>query len=205
MKTCGVYSIMCLVSRRAYVGSSTQIEQRWYDHRWALNRGNHHCRALLLSWKKHGAENFEFKILEKCPAERLVEREQSYLDTGRFEYNSSQKVRGGASELAREKAREHCLRLNQIPWTKERREAASRRARNRVRKPASAETRAKQSVSAKLRKQRDKAMGVPGPWAIRMARNPRPPRFCACGCSQTIGRQSTWARGHNKVFLRKAA
>ncbi len=198
MKLCGIYEIRCRVSENAYVGSSISVYGRWYDHRWNLRKGTHHCHALQKSWIKHGEAAFDFKILELCTQEELVNREQTWLDTGSYVYNSSQKV-FGVTDSMRAMAREHAINvLCKIEWTPERRLAASLRGKGRKQPPDTPETKLKRSESAKRRKARDKANGVPGPWTIR--RSKEPPRLCACGCGTRIGRKRTWSRGHNNKF-----
>lgn len=166
MKITGIYMILCIVSGNAYAGSARNVKARWGVHKYELRRGIHHCRALQLSWVKHGEGRFKFVVLEICQPDDLLRREQSWLNTRKFVYNSSQTV-NSPSLLNREAAREHMLRLNQLPWTDERRLAASQRMKQRIAPETSVETRLKQSISAKMRKKREKEAGVPGPWVLR--------------------------------------
>lgn len=80
MKTCGIYQIKNTVTGKRYVGSSADIETRWTTHRCHLRKGVHHSRKLQNSWNKHGEENFSFEVLEVCPKDDLVGREQFYID-----------------------------------------------------------------------------------------------------------------------------
>lgn len=127
---CGVYSITCLVSGKAYVGSSRDIRSRWNTHKCELRAGTHHCRALQLSWLKHGEQQFEFRVLQEVCESSLLEIEQNYLDTGKYVYNSAQRV-NSPSLLSRQIARKHAKEvLSKIEWTEERRQKARERLQN---------------------------------------------------------------------------
>lgn len=77
--TSGIYRIL-LFSGKYYVGHSVNIEQRWYIHRWHLQRNQHHCQQLQNAWNKYG--ELVFEVLEECSSERtvLLEREQFHMD-----------------------------------------------------------------------------------------------------------------------------
>ncbi len=87
----GVYIIRNVVTRRIYLGSSADIPRRWSMHRHALSRGKHHSPKLQNSWNKHGADVFEFIVLEYVIGDQtlLRTREQKYLDRLRPSYNIS--------------------------------------------------------------------------------------------------------------------
>lgn len=196
-RVAGIYQICCSVSGNAYCGSSVNIWGRWENHRWHLARGTHHCHALQSAWNKHGAQAFELSILERCSERRLRAREQHWLDTRRFVYNSCQTVYPYPTVEQRAEARRHILRLNQLLWTDARREAARMRMKARVRRPTSRKTRRKQSVAAKERVRKARIAGQPHPWLIHRQRNPLPkPEPCACGCGGLVRRGRTFLRGH---------
>lgn len=79
-RICGIYKITNIVNGKFYIGSSKEIIQRWVDHRYLLNSNNHHSKHLQSSWNKHGEQSFLFEIVEECEKEKLIEREQFYLD-----------------------------------------------------------------------------------------------------------------------------
>ena len=60
---CGVYCIRCKVNNKAYIGSSTNIKSRWYEHKSDLRRGKHHNKQLQEDYNKYGADNFLYLIL----------------------------------------------------------------------------------------------------------------------------------------------
>ena len=76
----GVYTIRNRVNGLLYVGSSVQISRRWNAHRCDLRRRVHNNQHLQRSWTLYGEDTFEFGILELCPIENLIEREQFWID-----------------------------------------------------------------------------------------------------------------------------
>lgn len=78
----GVYAIVHLKSGRRYIGSATNIYNRWRDHRSQLRRGVHHSPWLQNAWRKFGENAFVFGVIEECDrdAEVLIAREQHWMD-----------------------------------------------------------------------------------------------------------------------------
>lgn len=124
----GIYTIRCKPTGKLYVGSAINVAARWRIHRHALRHGAHHSSHLQRAWDKYGAASFEFSIVEQvADAAQLVAREQHYLDELKgFEdgYNNRPTA---ASNLGTKR-----------PF--------------RARGPMSPVSRARMSVSAKLRK-----------------------------------------------------
>lgn len=79
-KITGIYRITHKVSGRHYVGSAASIKQRWNMHRSRLRRCTHHSIKLQRAWDKHGADAFEFVIIEQCAEAELLTREQHWID-----------------------------------------------------------------------------------------------------------------------------
>jgi group I intron endonuclease len=76
----GVYAIANLVNGKVYVGSSVDLRRRESDHFRAL-RGGYHCVTYLQnSYRKYGASNFVFMVLEYTLPEECLTREQFWLD-----------------------------------------------------------------------------------------------------------------------------
>jgi hypothetical protein len=63
-----VYALVCEKSGFAYVGVTRCVNKRMADHRWQLNRGIHHCRAMLADWRRFGPDAFRMIVLETVPA-----------------------------------------------------------------------------------------------------------------------------------------
>jgi group I intron endonuclease len=87
MALTGIYRIINIITGDSYVGSSKHMQARWKTHKTKL-KGNYHDNPKLQNaYNKYGADAFKFEILEICPADLLLIREQERLDTGRYIYN----------------------------------------------------------------------------------------------------------------------
>jgi group I intron endonuclease len=84
----GIYQIKNTISRKCYIGSAGKLSRRWIEHRASLNKNQHHSRHLQRAWHKYGESAFEFIILELVEIERLLEREQFFIDLLLPEYNT---------------------------------------------------------------------------------------------------------------------
>ena len=80
----GIYKILNLVNGKMYIGSAIDIKNRWYRHKTKLKYSKHHSIKLQRSYNKHGIENFIYEVIEECEKEKLIEREQFFIDL----YNS---------------------------------------------------------------------------------------------------------------------
>lgn len=77
----GIYAITNKSNGKKYVGSAVHFLKRWGKHRSELRRGIHHSQKLQRSWSVHGADNFEFSVLEIVDDKtRLLDREQFWID-----------------------------------------------------------------------------------------------------------------------------
>jgi len=82
MKRTGIYKIQSKIKpERVYVGSAIYIAQRWSDHLSRAKVNKHRSPQLQNHINKYGIEDLEFSILEECPVDILLKREQYYLDT----------------------------------------------------------------------------------------------------------------------------
>lgn len=75
-KISGIYKITNLINGKVYIGSAVNIQKRWRREKQGKEINIYFVRAL----KKYGIENFKFEILEECEKEKLIEREQYYID-----------------------------------------------------------------------------------------------------------------------------
>jgi group I intron endonuclease len=75
----GVYQIRCKRTRQIYVGSSIDIEARWYKHTRDLRARRHGNPHLQRAWLRCGEEAFEFLVLELTGLKRLLRREQLWI------------------------------------------------------------------------------------------------------------------------------
>jgi group I intron endonuclease len=62
-KKIAVYRIVNTISGTYYVGSSTNLYERWRTHRKKLRAGTHLNPKLQASWRKHGEAAFAFVVL----------------------------------------------------------------------------------------------------------------------------------------------
>lgn len=92
-KISGIYVILNRADGKMYVGSSYDISHRWRKHRESLRRGKHHSPYLQRAWNKHGEKAFAFIVVERVEAASNQDREQIYLDSGRYVYNTSKSAR----------------------------------------------------------------------------------------------------------------
>lgn len=108
----GIYRIYCTASGKSYLGSALNLSDRFIRHRYLLSVGKHHSVRLQNAWDKHGAEAFEFRVLEYVEkAEDLTIREQVWLDrektyTRDRGYNVHRKARSSLGVKRRPETRE---------------------------------------------------------------------------------------------------
>ncbi len=85
----GVYQIRNIKNNKRYIGSSIDIDSRWYRHKKHLRKGVHHSILLQRAWDKDYEGAFVFEILEyvvQCDLSKsefrkpLLAREQYYKD-----------------------------------------------------------------------------------------------------------------------------
>lgn len=77
---CGVYKITNILNKKVYIGSSNNIDYRWYQHKNLLKNNKHHSIKLQNSYNLHGEECFKYEIVEICDKDILLEREQYWID-----------------------------------------------------------------------------------------------------------------------------
>lgn len=72
--SCGIYQILNTLDGKCYVGSSIDIEKRFYGpkgHLQMLQENCHHSQKLQNAWNKYGKESFKLITLQECDKERL--------------------------------------------------------------------------------------------------------------------------------------
>jgi group I intron endonuclease len=79
-KVCGIYMITCVVNKKYYIGSSKNMRHRWLSHCHDLRKMKHSNLHLQRAYDLYGLREFRFTVLEYCPAEALLLREQFYID-----------------------------------------------------------------------------------------------------------------------------
>lgn len=76
----GVYCILSLCNSKIYIGSSKNIYKRIRDHFYLLKNYKHYNTYLNMSFLKYGKSNFCFSVIEECGIDKLIDREQFYID-----------------------------------------------------------------------------------------------------------------------------
>lgn len=77
---CGIYRIENKINNKIYIGSSIDIDKRFYKHLWMLRKGVHDNNHLQNAFNQYGEGFFEFSILEICSESELVKRENFYIE-----------------------------------------------------------------------------------------------------------------------------
>ena len=79
-KTSGIYMIRNTSTGKCYIGQSDNVKRRVDAHERALRHNKHYNKYLQRSWNMHGADHFEFLLIEECSVDSLDEREVFYID-----------------------------------------------------------------------------------------------------------------------------
>lgn len=83
----GIYQIRNTMTNDSYIGSSVKFRKRMENHRNNLIKNKHHNIILQRVYNKYGVNLFEVSILELCEIDKLIEREQYYIDNFNPKYN----------------------------------------------------------------------------------------------------------------------
>lgn len=88
---CGIYKITNIENQMTYVGQAVNIADRWKQHiKRGIGADAPTQNKLYPAMKKFGPENFTFEIIEKCPRDKLNEREdywQEFYKAKEFGYS----------------------------------------------------------------------------------------------------------------------
>lgn len=80
VKRVGIYWITNTTNNRVYIGASTDIDRRFYNHKRTLRRSIHDNPELQDDYGKYGARCFKYSMVEYCSEEKLAERESYWID-----------------------------------------------------------------------------------------------------------------------------
>lgn len=90
MKILGIYKIQSKIKpHKFYIGSSINVQYRWYKHLELLRSNKHHSRKLQFHYNKYGEDDLVFIVIEPCLPDFLALREQYYLDNLKPFFNCS--------------------------------------------------------------------------------------------------------------------
>lgn len=76
----GIYKITNLKNNKVYIGSSTDIQRRWWKHQSELRLGRHPSYKLQTAYNKFGVESFSYSVLEECSEDVLLSREIYWIE-----------------------------------------------------------------------------------------------------------------------------
>jgi group I intron endonuclease len=79
-KICGIYQILNKTNNHFYIGSSSNVEWRFYIHKRLLRKGEHFNVHLQRAWNKYGEDSFLFSVLKSIPKSNCLAEEQKMLD-----------------------------------------------------------------------------------------------------------------------------
>lgn len=79
MKVTGIYKIKNIVNGRVYIGASTDVYKRFYQHMFYLRRGEHANVDLQSDYNLYGESNFECSVECECDESELDRLELSTL------------------------------------------------------------------------------------------------------------------------------
>lgn len=117
-----VYEILFVLQGLRYIGSTSNCARRWRRHRNDLAKGKHHSVYLQRLWNLHGAEAFEWHVLETVSSESgLVPAEMRWVAKLKPELNSvipdsASRDRLRFSEASR--CRMSVAHAGKVPWNK---------------------------------------------------------------------------------------
>lgn len=114
----GIYKITNLANDKIYIGSALDYEERWRLHIVNLNGQKHHSRHLQSAYNKYGKDNFRFEVIEFCEKEKLLEREQYWMDAtkcydDKFGYNINIKAESRLGVKSKPFSKEHRKKLSE--------------------------------------------------------------------------------------------
>lgn len=77
----GIYKITNTITGEFYIGSSSNIYQRWSSHkiRYKEKNSREYNKKLYCSMREYGINNFKFEIIEQCDYD-LFRKEQEYIN-----------------------------------------------------------------------------------------------------------------------------
>jgi len=81
MRISGIYQIKSIVKpNKIYIGSTINIQNRWWIHLCNLRLGKHNNKILQNHYNKYGESDLIFSVLLECNEEDLIKNEQYYID-----------------------------------------------------------------------------------------------------------------------------
>jgi group I intron endonuclease len=115
----GIYAIMSKTWTVLYIGSAKVFYNRWARHKKDLRKNKHHSSYLQRHYDKHGEHSLTFIIVDFCPDNLLLIKEQYFLDMYNPPANSAKRAGSPIgvkhSQHANEAKRKYALENNIRP------------------------------------------------------------------------------------------
>lgn len=98
----GIYCLKNTINDKCYIGSAQKLNYRLWNHKHKLIKGTHANNILQNFVNKYGINSIYFEILEPVGIDKLIEREQHYIDTLKPEFNILPKAGSNAGTIMSE-------------------------------------------------------------------------------------------------------
>lgn len=86
--TAGIYQIRNVINNNIYIGQTSNLNDRRWNHFSKLRNKKHHTPHLQSAFNKYGEENFVFEPIVKCETHELDRLEQELINRLNPAYNS---------------------------------------------------------------------------------------------------------------------
>lgn len=91
LEVSGVYKILCLVNGKFYIGSSKNIQKRWYEHWDETERAKTKNQMMYDDMRKYGKDNFRIYVIYEGNDYKHIEKVVTY--NLQSDYNIRNKTR----------------------------------------------------------------------------------------------------------------
>lgn len=91
----GIYKITNTKNEKSYIGQSTNIEERWKQHKQAIQTSDKSWYPLARK-ESDGIDDFTFSVLQECKKEELDELEDYWIDYYKSYINSYNQTKDGS-------------------------------------------------------------------------------------------------------------
>lgn len=91
----GIYKITNTKNEKSYVGQSLNIEERWKQHKQAIQTSDKSWYPLARK-ESDGIDDFTFEVLQQCKAEELDELEDYWVDYYKSYVNGYNQTKDGS-------------------------------------------------------------------------------------------------------------
>lgn len=91
----GIYKITNTKNEKSYIGQSTNIEERWKQHKQAIQTSDKSWYPLARK-ESDGIDDFTFSVLQECKKEELDELEDYWIDYYKSYINGYNQTKDGS-------------------------------------------------------------------------------------------------------------